>query len=313
MKNVSTQSPPFLDRCEWDFSRIPDDEIEIAAVYEYCRECQYLKDCRKHIEDWYPSGKRGGMISKRPQLEKEQSEILGILNFMGVDLLTTKEKNLLDSPWKKLTEKIKEEIIIPADPIRYFELWDVKKQIEKEFIINPGKKLGESTDLTKEFEEQVNYFSYGTPSPAAFNHKIATTFYDIIPLGIRKGIFSKKKIKESLNKFLDCWYDKNPAIQDKGRGHDVITESEARLHDLAVVRLRNHFLPEEIDDFTRFFPPSLKAKWENEAERSRAGKRAEQHYNKLFDGLSQREAMLSSTPYKGSPREGITKSNLGLK
>ena len=109
------------------------------------------------------------------------------------------------------------------------------------------------------------------------------------------------------------WYDKNPAIQDKGRGHDFITESEARLHDLAAVRLRHHFLPEEIDNFTRFFPPSLKSKWENEAERSRAGKRAEQHYNKLFDGLSQREAMLSSTPYKGSPREGITKSNLGLK
>ena len=64
--------------------------------------------------------KRGGMISKKPQLEKERSELQGILNFIGIDLLATKEKNLLDSPWKKLPEKIREEIIIPADPIRYF-------------------------------------------------------------------------------------------------------------------------------------------------------------------------------------------------
>ena len=312
MENENSQSLPFLDRSEWDFSRIPENELEFAAIYEYCRECQYIKNCRQHIENWCPRGKRGGMISKRRQLRKEHAEIHQILNFIGVDLLTTKKRNLLDHPWKNLPEKIKDEIIIPADPIGFFELGEVKKLIEDEFEKNPGKNPDEYKYPNKKLEKAIGHRRYGTYSPAIFKLKIATTHYDILPLGIRKGIFSKKKIKESLNKFLDWWYDKNPAIQDKGRGHDVITESEANLHDLAVVRLRHHFNPKEIAQFTKFFPPSLKYKWVSEAERSRSRKRAENYYNNLFDRLSKTETMLSFTSHKGPAREGINKSNLGL-
>ena len=328
MKNESSQSLPFVDRREWDFSGIPEDEIEFAVNYEYCRECQYLKDCREHFENWYPretengmiikgSGKRnrGGMISKKPQLEKEQSELQGIRYLSRIDLLATQESKLLDYPWKELkelTEEIKEEIIIPSVPIRFLELWYVKKLIEDEFKNNPGETPNESTDPDKEFEEQFNYLNYGTLSPAAFKCKVVTAYYDIFPLEIRKGGFSKKEIKDAFNKFLDDWYDENYEVKDRGSGHAVKKEFEDRLHDLAVVRLRNKFRPKEIADFTKFFPLELKKAWGSEAKRRNARKRAEQYYQKLFGGLSQRGTMLSSTAYHGSVREGINKFNLGL-
>ena len=119
MKNDSSQSLHFFDRRDWDFSEILDDEIEFAVNYEYCRECQYLRDCRGHFENWYPRGKRGGMISKIFQLEKEQSELQGIRYLSRIELLATQESKLLDYPWKELTEEIKEEIIIPSVPIRF--------------------------------------------------------------------------------------------------------------------------------------------------------------------------------------------------
>ena len=234
MKNDSSQSLHFFDRREWDFSEIPDDEIEFAVNYEYCRECQYLKDCREHFENWYPretedgmiikgSGKRnrGGLISKIPQLEREQSELQGIRYLSRIDLLATQESKLLDYPWKELTEEIKEEIIVPVGSIRFLELWYVKKLIEDEFKNNPGKTPNESTDPDKEFEEQFNYLNYGTLSPAAFYDKISTPYYDIFPLEIRKGGFSKKEIKEAFDKFLDDWYDENYEVKDRGSGHSV--------------------------------------------------------------------------------------------
>ncbi len=312
MKNLSSESLPSLDRFEWDFSEISDDEIEFAAIYEYCREYQYIKDCRQHHENWNPKGKRGGRISKIPQLRKERAEIHKILNFIGIDLLGTEKINLLDYPWKELTKEIKEEIIIPAAPIIFYDLGEVKKLIEKEFEKNPGKKTNAYIYPKNKLKKAIHHMNYDTYSLAAFKCKIATTHYDILPLGIRKGIFFKSKIKESLNKFIDNWYDGNLAVQDKGRGHDVITESEARLHDLAVLRLRHHFRPQEIVELTDFFPPSLKSKWVRDSERSRSRKRAEKYYNNIFDGLSRKKPMLSVTPYQGAHREGIKKSNLGL-